>query len=223
MEGEESLERDATDGDSGGDKPDKPAKDELVVVVVVGAGASGLSAARTIHTATTSKPVKLVLLEARERIGGRVFEATLAQNLLQSNTSDAVVKVQLGANWIHGLISNPMLGFAKKLGLTLHPTSSDEEPGDDVLLFDCLEQNSDVFFSKKEQHSTTGSAEGVCLPVSNKVYKDACRIWASILIWLDEFDPVEGIRSLPLQTAVEIAIKESSEAITSEVRRCLHW
>ncbi len=45
--------------------------------------------------------------------------------------------VQLGANWIHGLHhANPLFTLAQRLQLELFQTSSDNAPGDDVLLFD---------------------------------------------------------------------------------------
>jgi monoamine oxidase len=61
-----------------GDNPD---------VLVVGAGAAGLAAAREL----TSAGVNLTLLEARDRIGGRVYTDRSAR-----------VPVELGAEFIHG-------------------------------------------------------------------------------------------------------------------------
>src|SRR5512134_1954658 len=55
-------------------------------VVVVGAGFSGLSAARRLVDAG----IEVSVLEARERVGGRVWSTTL--------TNGAVV--ELGAEWI---------------------------------------------------------------------------------------------------------------------------
>jgi monoamine oxidase len=104
-------------------------------VIIVGAGASAMGAARTLIAAG----VKPIILEARDRMGGRLFAHELTQNLSHDeNKSDAKVTVQLGANWIHGLDANinPMFKVAQKLGLRLHQTSPDDEPGDDVLLFD---------------------------------------------------------------------------------------
>jgi hypothetical protein len=43
----------------------------------------------------------------------------------------------LGANWLHSLKEeiNPLYGLSKKLGLSIYETSSDDEPGDDILLY----------------------------------------------------------------------------------------
>lgn len=58
-------------------------------VIVIGAGVAGLEAARLLHEAG----VELVVLEARERIGGRVFTA---------RDADLPVGIELGAEFVHG-------------------------------------------------------------------------------------------------------------------------
>lgn len=58
-------------------------------VVVIGAGAAGLAAARALHEADLS----VVVLEARERIGGRVFTHRDRQS---------PVPIELGAEFVHG-------------------------------------------------------------------------------------------------------------------------
>jgi monoamine oxidase len=58
-------------------------------VVVIGAGAAGVAAAR----ALCASGLTVALLEARERIGGRVFTR---------RTDDAAVPIELGAEFIHG-------------------------------------------------------------------------------------------------------------------------
>ncbi|KAJ1434151.1 hypothetical protein B484DRAFT_1280 [Ochromonadaceae sp. CCMP2298] len=147
-------------------------------VVVVGAGSAGLGAAAVLREAG----VEVVLLEARDRTGGRVHRQRMHRNLLKQSHNhkdnhnhshsvcdhasvgdggssgtesiekgesetetgtetegdgDLFVEVSMGANWIHGLLpSNPMYATAVAMGLQLLPTSTDDEPGDDVLLFD---------------------------------------------------------------------------------------
>ena len=47
----------------------------MKTIVVVGAGAAGLEAARVLldHEASRSGRLKVILLEARDRVGGRIF------------------------------------------------------------------------------------------------------------------------------------------------------
>jgi monoamine oxidase len=58
-------------------------------VLVVGAGAAGVTAARTLHEAG----LDVVVVEARERIGGRIFT---------QRDSATAVPIELGAEFIHG-------------------------------------------------------------------------------------------------------------------------
>jgi monoamine oxidase len=63
-------------------------------VLIVGAGAAGLAAARDLAHAGR----RVALIEARERIGGRIFTRALARN---ADGSPNVV--ELGAEFVHGL------------------------------------------------------------------------------------------------------------------------
>jgi len=65
-------------------------------VVVIGAGVSGLAAARSLQRAG----VDVVVLEGRDRIGGRTFTAQVGG-----------ATVDLGAAWVHGVVDNPVAGL----------------------------------------------------------------------------------------------------------------
>src|SRR6266516_7605079 len=71
-------------------------------VVVVGAGIAGL----TVANALTHGGVECVVLEARDRIGGRLHTVNLAG-----------APVDLGGSWIHTPIGNPMRAFADQAGV----------------------------------------------------------------------------------------------------------
>jgi monoamine oxidase len=69
-------------------------KEHAYDVMVVGAGAAGLNAARLLALAGK----RVVLLEARNRVGGRIFtEARIAEPASYS------VPIELGAEFVHGL------------------------------------------------------------------------------------------------------------------------
>ncbi|KAG0499281.1 hypothetical protein HPP92_003972 [Vanilla planifolia] len=73
-------------------------------VLIVGAGMAGLAAARRLH-ACAGDLLDLVVLEAGERIGGRILTSEFAG-----------AQVEIGATWIHGIDGNPMYDLVKKAG-----------------------------------------------------------------------------------------------------------
>ncbi|OQR75336.1 peroxisomal N(1)-acetyl-spermine/spermidine oxidase-like [Tropilaelaps mercedesae] len=68
-------------------------------IIVVGAGLAGLSTAYHIVKARPDSDV--LVLEARERLGGRVAHTKLGNS-----------HVELGPRWIHGVLGNPLYEFA---------------------------------------------------------------------------------------------------------------
>uniref|UniRef100_A0A2P2MJZ1 Uncharacterized protein MANES_02G090500 n=1 Tax=Rhizophora mucronata TaxID=61149 RepID=A0A2P2MJZ1_RHIMU len=86
-------------------------------VIVIGGGLSGLAAARALHDAS----FQVVLLESRDRLGGRVH-----------TDYSFGFPVDLGASWLHGVCKeNPLAPLIGRLGLPLYRTS-----GDNSVLYD---------------------------------------------------------------------------------------
>lgn len=80
-------------------------------VIVVGAGMAGMTAAQALRSAGA----EVVVVEARDRIGGRVH----------TDRSWATFPMDMGASWIHGARTNPLTKLAKQAGLATVPTSYD--------------------------------------------------------------------------------------------------
>src|SRR6478609_10944405 len=81
-----------------------------VDVAVIGAGAAGLAAARTLQT---RKDLSVLVLEARDRIGGRTYTTTPAPD----------VQFDVGAGWLHSANHNAFTGIAYELGFTVDRTA----------------------------------------------------------------------------------------------------
>jgi hypothetical protein len=110
-------------------------------VLVIGAGISGLTAARDLqangYKVSTSTGCRLrwsvgsasalltkinhmqvLVLEARDRLGGRVWSRTI-------NSNKSVV--DFGASWIHGINGNPLYTIVKDNNIVTLPTNYDSE------------------------------------------------------------------------------------------------
>ncbi|KAM4689513.1 lysine-specific histone demethylase 2 isoform 1-T2 [Discoglossus pictus] len=74
-------------------------------VIVIGAGPSGLAAARQLH----NFGIKVMILEARDRIGGRVWDEKTFKG----------VTVGRGAQIVNGCINNPISIMCEQLGIKM--------------------------------------------------------------------------------------------------------
>lgn len=80
-------------------------------VIVIGAGIAGLAAADFLD----NKGFDVVILEARDRIGGRIF----------TDRSLNGIPLDLEASWIHGFNGNPITVLAEGYGIETVPTDYD--------------------------------------------------------------------------------------------------
>ncbi len=81
-------------------------------VLVIGAGIAGLAAASELRASGFDD---VVVLEARNRIGGRIWTESLG----------GTAPVDLGASWIHGVRGNPIADIARRSGIETRPTDWD--------------------------------------------------------------------------------------------------
>jgi monoamine oxidase len=85
-------------------------KSNSAAVLVLGAGSAGLAAAQQLQKAGKS----VIVLEARNRIGGRVW----------TDNSWGFAR-DLGASWIHGQTNNPLVALAKQASVSTISTDYD--------------------------------------------------------------------------------------------------
>ncbi len=96
---------------SGLDAADAVLATDAAEVIVVGSGAAGLAAAGRLADAG----VAVAVVEARDRIGGRVHTDTTLGT-----------PVDLGASWIHGVRRNPLTAICDEAGIERVATDYDD-------------------------------------------------------------------------------------------------
>lgn len=92
-------------GSSDGPEPDPASQSN---VIIIGAGIAGLSAARALE----KKGIEVMIVEARDRIGGRVW----------TDHSIPGLALDMGASWIHGVNNNPISRIASDAELPTRTT-----------------------------------------------------------------------------------------------------
>lgn len=92
---------DAGDGDALSHAHPEPAR--AAKVLIVGAGMAGLSAANHL---LKNNIRDFIVLEGRNRVGGRIIAINVGGR-----------RMELGANWIHGILGNPIYELASANGL----------------------------------------------------------------------------------------------------------
>ncbi|MFC0240820.1 flavin monoamine oxidase family protein [Rhodopseudomonas telluris] len=88
-------------------------------VAIIGAGAAGLGAARALEQSGLS----VIVLEARDRIGGRAFTRMVTPE----------IAFDVGCGWLHSANENSFVGIAKQLGIAIdktHPPWGEASFGD---------------------------------------------------------------------------------------------
>jgi monoamine oxidase len=169
--------------------------EESKQVIVVGAGISGLKAARDLH----DKGWKVIVLEAQNRIGGR----------LKTNR-ETTIPFDEGASWIHGSSArHPITREADSAGLALVETLDDE-----AVLYDIDgSEYSDKVWEKQEAKyerlldtiAERGRSNQSVLDVYTKLNRDPDnpRLWDYFMTAYLEFDLGGDISQLSSQEFYE--------------------
>jgi len=76
-------------------------------IIIIGAGLAGLTAAK----ALTQHGINVILIEARERIGGRIQSIQLNDDFF----------IELGAQFVHGIKNNPLYSISEHYHLDVKP------------------------------------------------------------------------------------------------------
>ncbi|NYI08137.1 flavin monoamine oxidase family protein [Allostreptomyces psammosilenae] len=136
--------------------------------IVVGAGAAGLAAARALRAMGRD----VVLVEARDRVGGRVW----------TSTAWAGVPIDMGASWIHGCRGNPVSDLRDEYGiasvetdldsmLLYAPDGSPLSPHERERVEECVDQ---VFADVDRELPDAGHDDSPAAALDRAVARTAC-------------------------------------------------
>jgi len=132
-----------------------------VDVVIIGAGAAGLAAARTLE----SSGLSVLVLEARDRIGGRAHTIMAAPD----------ITFDLGCGWLHSADKNAFVPIAEQMGFTIDRTRPPWREQSDDRGFPAQERADfiaalDAFYQRAEQAADNAhdNAASTCLEPGNR-------------------------------------------------------
>ncbi|XP_012287682.1 peroxisomal N(1)-acetyl-spermine/spermidine oxidase [Orussus abietinus] len=144
-------------------------------ILIIGAGMAGLSAANHLLKNNESD---FLIVEARGRIGGRIVATKIGDD-----------KVELGANWIHGVLGNPMFELAMANGLI------------------------DIVSIPKPHKVVAAMEDGKQLPfpILQEIYEAyICFLRRCEEYFLSAYSPPEGVKSVGEHVALEADLYLSS-------------
>jgi len=107
--------------------------------VVIGAGVAGITVAHQLHQQGKS----VVVLEARDRIGGRVHTETVLVN-------DKPLIIEHGAQFLHGAQSNTVLKFLKHEKIKINTLPGPDWEDENIL--DLLHNGKHLETKEKEEY-----------------------------------------------------------------------
>ncbi|XP_015585387.1 spermine oxidase [Cephus cinctus] len=144
-------------------------------VLIIGAGMAGLSAANHL---LKNGLTDFLIVEGRGRIGGRIVAAQMGNE-----------KVELGANWIHGVLGNPIFELAMANGLI------------------------DIISVPKPHKVVAAMEDGkqIPFPILQEIYEAyVCFLRRCEEYFLSAYSPPEGINSVGAHVALEANLYLSS-------------
>jgi monoamine oxidase len=166
-------------------------------VLVVGAGISGLAAARMLAEAGC----RVLLIEARDRVGGRIYTVPAAQGELP---------VELGAEFIHGLPPE-LIHLVEEAGLTRFELEGEARCFHDSRLQPCREQHDvDQLFDELGRRELREDSQDLNFNEFLAQRKLAPEAAASARNYVEGFNAADAdrisVKSLEKQQAAEDAI-----------------
>ena len=146
-------------------------------IAIIGAGAAGLAAGLNLK----SSGRRFIVLEARDRIGGRAF----------TDTKTLGLPFDCGARWLHAAAQNPFTGIARRLGFRFNDRISWADSalyaGGGPVTPD-VEDEADAYIERVLNHISEAGAEG--RDVAYSEFLDPGNRWSTLV-----FKPEVGARN----------------------------
>lgn len=175
--------------------------DPVSRVVVVGAGMAGL----TVANALANAGVECVVLEARDRVGGRLHTVDLGG-----------VPVDLGGSWIHTPIGNPLRRFADQVGVPCR----DGNPLEEMVCHDRAEQR----LLSADEFDALKTVQFEAFPEAVEELREALGPGASAAQAIERFIEDAGMEGAQARRArVGLEVLVSAEAADLPERQSLRW
>src|SRR5262245_39621162 len=157
-----------------------------VETAIIGGGAAGLAAARRLHDAG----VRCLIVEARERLGGRAL----------TMTDPAGFAIDLGCGWLHSAERNPWSEIAKSQGRVIDKSPPPWSRPSLTYGFSTAEQR-DYIKASHAFYERLDTAEGQPDQPASALLEPGCR-WNDLIITVNTF--VSGAE-LPQVSAHDLA------------------
>lgn len=195
-------------------------------IAIIGAGAAGLGAARTLELSGKS----VIVLEARDRIGGRAHTIQAAPD----------VRFDRGCGWLHSADKNSFVAIAERLGFAIDKTRPPWREQSYEQAFPRAEREAfmaamDAFYARAERAAETeqDSAASLCLEPGNRwnpmidaisTYINGCELDQVSIHDMDAYEDTEVNWRVPRGYGALIAAygAPSNVALNTQVTRIDH-
>ncbi|CAJ1942726.1 unnamed protein product [Cylindrotheca closterium] len=187
---------------------------EYYKIGVIGGGIAGLSCCLELLTLLKNEGIKakVTLLEARSRVGGRLFTEKFV-----SPKDGSTVPMELGASWIHGIDHNPLAAMCRRANIDF-VTASEE-----VVMIDekakTVDEKMDERMGQLFDDLLDHAAEDCWTPSDAGSQQKAVKWYASV--FAKPKDEKSESEKVPQPTGVPLHRKSTDQTVDYEIGKAI--